>query len=90
MEGDNMKKNEMKLQKIYIKKVVNKFYKTCLKETANGGDRICYQKPIDYNFWRADIDRHLKAGFSLKTAVSLVPSVQGVSNESYDLYLKRS
>ena len=79
--------NETKLQKIYIKEVVKKFYKTCLKE---GDKRICYQRPIDYNFWRSDIDRYIKQGFSLKLAVKCARKVQSVSNESYDLYLKRS
>ncbi len=82
--------NEAKLQKIYIKEVVKKFYKTCLKGIAKGDKRICYQRPIDYNFWRSDIDRYLEQGLSLKVAIKCANKVQSVSNESYDLYLKRS
>lgn len=79
--------NESKLQKIYIKEVVKKFYKSCLKEK---GHRLCYQKPIDYNFWRSDIDHYMKTGLSLKSAIKCAKKVQSVSNESYELYIKRS
>lgn len=79
--------NESKLQKIYIKEVVKKFYKTCLKEK---GHRLCYQRPIDYNFWRSDIDRYMKKGLSLKVAIKCAGKVQSVGNESYELYIKRS
>lgn len=79
--------DESKLQKIYIKEVVKKFYKTCLKEKDH---RLCYQKPIDYNFWRSDIDYYMKKGLSLKVAIKCAKKVQSVSNESYELYIKRS
>jgi len=79
--------NESKLQKIYIKEVVKKFYKTCLKEKGN--HRLCYQKPIDYNFWRNEIYYYIgEVGLSLKSAIKCAKKVQSVSNESYELYLK--
>lgn len=78
---------ESKLQKIYIKKVVKKFYKACLKEKDH---RLCYQKPIDYNFWKSDVERYRKAGLPLKVAIKCAKKVQSVSNESYELYTKRS
>ena len=80
--------NESKLQKIYIKEVVKKFYKTCLKEKDH---RLCYQKPIDYNFWRSEIYYYVgEIGLSLKVAIKCAKKVQSVSNESYELYIKWS